>query len=188
MVASTQRVKAGRAPSAVLTPGSMATNRSTLLTVLLSLGLTACCMTACGGEEAATSAPPATETPAPPAEARASWTEPNFTLVGTAPAPVAAGAPATFEVVLTPLGAYHVNREYPWTVSVTGPDGVTLPQPTLESGSAAEMTDTIARFNVPFTASAAGTHHLVANVDFGICTDEGCQFETRAVAVDVTAN
>ncbi len=168
----------------------MATTRSALVTLFTMLGLSACCMTACGGEEApATGGPTVAETPvAPPAEARPSWSEPNFTLVGTAPAPVAAGTPGSFELVLTPLGEYHVNREYPWTVSVTGPEGVTLPQPTLESGSAAEMTDSIARFSVPFTASAAGTHHLVANVDFGICTDEGCQFETRAVAVDVTVN
>lgn len=161
-----------------------------LVTLLLSMaGLTACCMTACGGEEAPAIIPPTTaEVPAPPAEARPSWTEPNFTLVGTAPAPLTAGTTGAFELVLTPLGEYHVNREYPWTVTVSGPEGVRLPQPTLESGSAAEMTDTIARFNVPFTATTPGTFHLVASVDFGICTDEGCQFETRAVAVDVTVN
>jgi hypothetical protein len=152
------------------------------------VGLGAWGLTACGGEEAPASSAPTTETPAPPAEARASWAEPNFTLVGTAPEALTAGTAGAFEIVLTPLGEYHVNREYPWTVSVTGPEGVTLPQPTLESGSAAEMTDTVARFSVPFTASTAGTHHMVASVDFGICTDEGCQFETRAVAVDVTVN
>jgi len=158
-----------------------------MLSLLLSMaGLGAWGVTACGGEEAAVV--PTAETPAPPVEARAAWAEPNFTLVSTAPASLTAGTAGSFELVLTPLGEYHVNREYPWTVSVTGPEGVTLPQPTLESGSATEMTDTVARFSVPFTPTATGTHHMVASVDFGICTDEGCQFETRAVAVDVTVN
>jgi hypothetical protein len=147
---------------------------------------------ACGGDEEAaptTVAEPALPPPpAPPTKARPAWDEPNFELVGTAAGPFTAGTPGAFEVRLTPRGEYHVNREYPWTVTITAPEGVTVPQTTLESGSAAEMTDTIARFSVPFTPTTPGTHHLVAAVDFGICTEEGCQFELRNVAVDVTVN
>lgn len=178
----------------------MTRTRIGFLSALLALVFGSATFLACGGDEAAatgsgTSGGPSggstvvEVTPPPvPVEPQPSFDEPNFQLVSAVTGPFTAGTAGSFEVRLTPRGEYHVNREYPWTVTVTGPEGVTLPQPTIESTGATELTDTVARFTVPFTASAPGTHRLVAAVDFGICTAEGCQFEVRNVAVDVTVN
>jgi hypothetical protein len=158
-------------------------NRSLLLglaLVLAGLGLVAC------GEEAV-EAPPLPETPPapPPTEARPSWEESNFTLNAAAGGPYAANAAGTFELRLDTRGGFHVNREYPWMVTVTTPTGVTTPSATIEGGGIT-LEETSARIPVAFTASAPGTHRITCAVDFGICTEENCQFETRNVAVDVT--
>jgi hypothetical protein len=90
-------------------------------------------------------------------------------------------------VRLTPRGEYHVNRNYPWSVTVTPPAAVLVPTATFDSTTAAEMTDTIARFVVPFTPSAAGTHEVTAAVDFGICREEACIFQMHNVLVTLVA-
>lgn len=195
MRATTQRVKRRRAITSSSGSCYFASTmqRSTRIWLIVSvLGLASLGLWACGEEAAAPTTPGPTVVevvpPPVPVEPRPSWDEPNFELVGTASGPFTAGTAGAFELRLTPRGAYHVNREYPWTVSVTAPEGVAVPTPTIESAGATEMTDTVARFTVPFTASAPGTHRMVAAVDFGICTEEGCQFEVRNVAVDVTVN
>lgn len=123
----------------------------------------------------------------PADEARASWTEETFELTGTATGPFAVGTASSFEIRLTPRGEYHVNREYPWSVTVTPPAAVTVPTTTFDAGTATEMTDTVARFVVPFTPTAAGTHDVTAAVDFGVCREEACVFEMRNVLVQVVA-
>lgn len=146
-------------------------------------------LVACGGDEeaagsGATEAPPVPEAPPPPAEARPSWEEANFTLNASATGPYAPNAAGTFELRLDARGGFHVNREYPWMVTVTTPTGVTTPSATIEGGGIT-LEEASARIPVSFTATAPGTHRITCAVDFGICTEENCQFETRNVAVDV---
>jgi hypothetical protein len=157
------------------------------LSLALALGTVG--LVACGGEEeaagsGATETPPVPETPPPPAEARPSWEESNFTLNASATGPYAPNAAGTFELRLDTRGGFHVNREYPWMVTVTTPTGVTTPSATIEGGGIT-LEEASARIPVSFTATAPGTHRITCAVDFGICTEENCQFETRNVAVDV---
>jgi hypothetical protein len=155
---------------------------------------------ACGGGE---TEPPATETPppattadsvpppssaAPAAEARAVWDEPSFELRGDAPGPYTAGSEGHFTIRLTPRGNYHVNQQYPLSITLTGPSGVTFPHPTVTVDQAQTMTEQLASFEVPFTASAAGTQHVTALVDFAVCTPEACMPDSRTVAVDLAVN
>jgi|GEM_PF-968208 hypothetical protein len=153
-----------------------------------SLGLVAC-----GGEETAPPTEPAATTepaaeapppPPPPTEARPRWDESNFTLDAVAAGPYAANVAGTFELRLDARAGFHVNREYPWMVSVTVPEGVSTPSATIESAGMT-LAEASARIPVSFTPGAPGTHRITCAVDFGICTEENCQFETRNVAVDV---
>jgi len=153
---------------------------------------------ACGGEEgAATSsggggggggsvaAPDLPPEPPPPAEARALWDEASFELRSEAGA-IQAGQESHVGIRLTARGHHHVNQDYPISVQITAPDGVTLPHATLARADAAEFSETVARFDVPFTAPS-GHHELRALVDFAVCTPESCMPDTRtlAIAVDV---
>ncbi|MFN9811312.1 MAG: enoyl-CoA hydratase-related protein, partial [Deltaproteobacteria bacterium] len=54
------------------------------------------------------------------------------------------------------------------------------------ASEAAEFSETVARFEVPFTATP-GHHELRALVDFAVCTPESCMPDSRtlAIALDV---
>jgi hypothetical protein len=163
------------------------------LSLTLALAGWTLALVACGGEEAASPAPaegatePTAEAPPPPpppTEARPRWDESNFTLDAVAAGPYAANVAGTFELRLDARAGFHVNREYPWMVSVTVPEGVSTPSGTIEAPGMT-LAETSARIPVTFTPGAPGTHRITCAVDFGICTEENCQFETRNVAVDV---
>jgi hypothetical protein len=147
---------------------------------------------ACGNAEGATNTPPV-ETPvveapvvAPPAEARASWDEPSFLLRSEPVGAFQAGTESHLAIRLEARGDHHVNQDYPISIQITAPEGVTLPHATLGRPEAAEFSEALARFDVPFTATA-GHHELRALVDFAVCTPESCMPDTRtlAIAIDV---
>lgn len=136
----------------------------------------------------ASDVPPPSAPPSTAAEARAVWDEPSFELRGDAPGPYTAGTEGHFTIRLTPRGNYHVNQDYPLSITLTAPSGVTLPHATLAATDAETMSEPLAVFDVPFTASAAGTQHLTALVDFAVCTPEACMPDTRTVAIDLAVN
>jgi hypothetical protein len=166
-----------------LSTGSISLVLAVALAVACSGGSTE---TSAGSGEAVTDPPPPPPTSAAPPEARAVWDEPSFELRGDAPGPYAVGTEGHFAIRLTPRGNYHVNQDYPISVTLTGPGGVTFPSATLSA--AQTLTEQLAAFDVPFTASAAGTQHVTALVDFAVCTPEACMPDTRTVAVDLTVN
>ncbi len=143
---------------------------------------------ACGSEANAPSRPsvePTAEpTPASPAEARARWVDTGFELDSSTPGALAADQEGHFDIRLAATGIYHVNQDYPISVQITAPDGVTLPRATLARPDAAEFSERVARFEVPIVAPA-GHHDLRAVVDFAVCTDEGCMPDTRTLAIGI---
>ena len=153
----------------------------------LCVSVIAATLMACGGssetpQPQASGGGGATPPPPPPAEARDAWAEDSFELRSSAAGPYTAGQAGTFEVRLTPRGNYHVNQDYPMTITLTGPDGVTFPSATVERAAATAYTEQLATFAVPFTAPA-GQHDVRAVVDFAVCTPEACMPDTRTLAV-----
>lgn len=142
--------------------------------------------TGSGGGGTGTTEGTAAEAPPPPSEARPRWEEAGFELGSTTPGPYQAGQEGHFDIRLAARGNYHVNQDYPISIQITAPDGVTLPHATLARPEAAEFGEELARFDVPFTAPA-GHHELRALVDFAVCTPESCMPDTRtlAIALDV---
>lgn len=149
----------------------------------------------CGGEESSGGAPstpaageisPTAPPTAAPAEARARWEDAGFELGSSPGGPFQAGQEGHFDIRLAARGNYHVNQEYPISVQITAPSSVTLPRATLGRPEAAEFSETVARFEVPFTATP-GHHELRALVDFAVCTPESCMPDSRtlAIALDV---
>jgi len=152
---------------------------------------------ACGGgssEPAAAppAAPPATApapaekpapAPAPAAAASDKVDDPSFVLAAVPAGPYAAGKLATFAVSLTPRGVYHVNQEYPMSVSVQGDEGISFPKADLKKSDAASFGEKAARFDVPFTAAKAGDHKVEAKVKFAVCTPENCVPDERTLAL-----
>lgn len=151
------------------------------------------CLAACGGEEAApangTTPEPAAEAPPsdePTAEAEApagpSATGDSFELAASpASAPYAAGGASTFAIRLVGRNGWHVNTEYPISVSLSG-DGITFPASSLDQSAAAAYEEAEARFEVPFSAPS-GEHVARAEVSFAMCNPANCIMERQTLAL-----
>lgn len=156
----------------------------TLLILSLLLGV---------GCDDAPPAEPAAPSPAPegadgdkPAAAEAAGPlieDPSFELRATAEGPYRVGELAQLSIRLSSRGEYHVNQDYPLTVGLSGPDEVSFSKSALEKGDAAEFGEKVARFDVPFTPSAAGEHRVEAKIAFAVCTEENCVPDERTLAV-----
>jgi hypothetical protein len=109
--------------------------------------------------------------------------DPTVELRATAADTYANGELAQFDIRITPKGEYHMNEEFPTTITVHTVDGVAFPKSELEAGDAAEFGEALARFDVPFTASAAGEHRVVCDISFAVCTASNCIPENRTLAV-----
>jgi len=136
-----------------------------------------------GTEEAVDEEPAAVEGAEADPEAGPLVEETTFELRATAAESYASGELAQFAIQITPKGEWHMNDEFPTTVTVREVDGVTFPKSDFEKSDAAEFAERSARFDVPFTASAAGEHRVVCDVSFAVCTDENCIPEERTLAV-----
>ena len=134
------------------------------------------------GDTPPTANPPAGDPPAA-APSGAVVTDTGFELRATASGPYHAGQLGTFGIALTPNGEYHVNEEYPIRVTVRAPSELTLPKTSLERGDAAEFSAQKARFDVPFTPTAAGERRVEVQVDFAICTPQNCMPDQRTLAL-----
>ena len=160
------------------------------------------CATACGGNKdaptAATSAdapkaaPVQVASPKPvavaktaPSDAPSSVDEASYSLKLVEAGPYKAGELARFVLNLEPRGQFHVNQEYPIEISLKGDAETSFPKASLAKPDAAQFDEKKARFDVPFTATAAGDHKIMANVKFAVCTDENCVPDERDLALAV---
>jgi hypothetical protein len=165
---------------------------------LLSVAGLACLFIACGKKEPAAPEP----APAPvaaPSEAPAvapgaqvaapsSIEEATFALRMAEAGPYKAGELGRFVLQIEPRGEFHINMEYPVEIAVTGTDGTTFPKANLLKPDAAEFGEKKARFEVPFTALAAGDHKVNCNVKFAVCTEENCVPDERNLTLALAVN
>jgi hypothetical protein len=87
-------------------------------------------------------------------------------------------APCEARLVLTALGDYHVNDQYP-TKFVDASQGVKVDDGSFEiKGKTATMA-------IPFRASAAGTAKIAGVFKLSVCNDQNCQIETPKIAFEV---
>lgn len=155
--------------------------------------LSAMVLAGCGEEAAASGRATETETEtAPPVgepeeEAGPLIRDASFELRATASGPYTAGQAGTFEIRIVPRGEYHFNVDpnFPFSIALGGPAPVSFPESTLDREDSAEFTEQRARFEVPFTASAAGEHRVTATVDFAVCTPSTCLPEQRTLALSL---
>lgn len=108
-----------------------------------------------------------------------------FTIEVIAPADAKAGAQATAQVVLRPAEGYKVNVDFPIALELTAPDGVVLAQAKLGAADARRLDEHEARFEVRFTANAAGTSKLGAVLKFAVCSASTCDPKRERFVVEV---
>ncbi|HTN51325.1 MAG TPA: hypothetical protein VML50_02890 [Anaeromyxobacter sp.] len=100
-------------------------------------------------------------------------------------ASLAVGGRGTFRLAIVPIGKTHVHPQAPLRIALGSTSGLALAKAELRHQDAVDPAAEGPRFEVPFTASAAGAQEARAKLDFFICSDQWCVKQTRDVTVPV---
>ena len=90
-----------------------------------------------------------------------------------------------FAIHLEGEGEWHLNQDFPFSIELSGPEGIQFPKASLGKDDAAEFADELARFDVPFTPGAAGEHEVRATVSFAVCNPQSCVPKTQTIALNI---
>lgn len=85
-----------------------------------------------------------------------------------------AGSRGTFGILLRPRGPYHINQQFPTSVTMTAPSTVSLDKTRLLKPDAEVFSEQKVRFEIPFSSQQKGEHKLNALVNFAVCTAKTC--------------
>jgi hypothetical protein len=101
-------------------------------------------------------------------------------------APVAAhaGQPAKARVVFTAAAGYHINKEFPTSLKLTPPDGISVKKQQLAKGDA-KLSEGEGSFEVELTAAAPGKKVVPGDLRFAVCSASNCNPQRAAVMLPV---
>jgi hypothetical protein len=132
---------------------------------------------------------PGSGAPAAPASApdAPAAPDPSFQLSVVPPPAQPIGTETTARVEVKPGPGYKINREFPTKLSLTAPEGVTVPKLVFELGDAAKVDDHQLTFDVKLTAGKPGAYQITGKLKFAVCTEESCDPKSRNIGIAVTA-
>ncbi|MBL8612991.1 MAG: hypothetical protein JNL38_36965 [Myxococcales bacterium] len=147
---------------------------------------------ASGRPSASASAGPSASAAAAAKPAAARVTGQNF-VVDLAAAPCAVGQACTMTVRLAAQGDYHINKEYPYKLTMSDAAGVTMlgkssPNVFAKPGDFREEGEKAATMTVAFKPTAApagGKVTLAGTYKMSVCSDANCQIEQTAISLAV---
>ena len=93
-----------------------------------------------------------------------------------------------FAIHLEGRGQWHLNQEFPFSITVESPEAVQFPKSTLAKSDAVQFTDEHAQFDVPFTPQTQGEHEVRCLVSFAVCNPQTCIPKTQRVALDLSVH
>ena len=99
-----------------------------------------------------------------------------------------AGKLGKFSVILTPRGAYHINQEYPTSITLKTPVGLSLSKSRFLKSDALEFNEKIAKFEVTFTPEKAGVYATEVKASFAMCTSKTCIPLDKTLAVTLSVD
>lgn len=98
---------------------------------------------------------------------------------------VPAGGTGKLVLAIVPLEGTHVHPQAPLKIVLSGSAGLKLAREALARKDALDPGAEGPRFEVPFTALAAGAQEARAKVEFYLCADDWCARQTRDVSVQI---
>jgi hypothetical protein len=107
--------------------------------------------------------------------------ETEYTVVIEPPAEVPAGSDAMVTIKVVPQGEWHMNLDFPTSLTMAAPDGVALAKEKLVKADALKLDDTNCEFGVGFTPSTPGDKKFTGKLKFAVCQDEACAPKTEEV-------
>ena len=94
------------------------------------------------------------------------------------------GAPATTQIVITPAAGYHLNTDYPTSLKLNPPAGITAAKVDFKKADA-KLTEKLGSFEVVLTASEAGKQKVPGELRFAVCTDTTCDPQRSPVTIEL---
>jgi len=95
------------------------------------------------------------------------------------------GQPAVAHIKVTPGAGYHMNKEYPTSLALTPPAGVTLAKAKLTAKDAAKWEEPGGQFDVSYTAAAAGKQTVTGELKFAVCSANSCDPKKSPVSFEI---
>jgi hypothetical protein len=96
-----------------------------------------------------------------------------------------AGGTGTLVLSVVPLEGTKVHPAAPLKITLSSTAGLKLAREALGRADAVDPKALGPRFEVPFTAVAAGAQEARAKIEFYLCSEEWCVRQTRDVSVAV---
>jgi hypothetical protein len=99
------------------------------------------------------------------------------------PSDATVGAEGKVSIKIVPRGIWHLNLEFPTSLSVEAPAGVTVGKPKQKKDDAISFDEKSAEFAVSFTASEPGDKTFTGEFKFAVCEgDEACMQKTEKLS------
>lgn len=92
------------------------------------------------------------------------------------------GAAGVAEVVLSALGGYKPNQDYPYKFKLQPADGLSFPE-TVVQKDRMTIEGKRATMAVRFTPNSIGPKVLAGEFAFSVCTDQKCLIEKRELSL-----
>jgi hypothetical protein len=96
---------------------------------------------------------------------------------------VKVGAKSVATVTLKPSKGYHLNTEFPTSLKLTLPSGVTSPKASLAKADAKVFREEQGVFEVALTSTSAGQKAITGQLRFAVCTEATCEPQSTAVTI-----
>lgn len=110
-----------------------------------------------------------------------------------APADAKAGTEVTAKILVTPVGPYKINKEFPTKLTLETPTGVTIAKAQLTAGGhdqskgdADAFEDKQLAFTVKLTPTS-GNHTINGTFKFAVCDKDTCLAKKEQISIAVAA-
>ena len=109
----------------------------------------------------------------------------GYTLKVEAP-PAKKGHKAVAKIHITPGAGFHMNKEYPTSLTLSSvPAGVTVDKTKQTMKDAAKWDETGGEFDVAYTAAQPGKKVVAGELKFAVCSTNTCDPKKSAISIDI---
>jgi hypothetical protein len=99
--------------------------------------------------------------------------------------PAKKGQQAVAKIKITPGAGFHINKEYPTSLALHPPAGVTVAKSKLGAKDAARWEEKGGEFDVSYTAKHPGKQVVTGELKFAVCSVNSCNPQTSTVSFEI---
>ncbi len=106
-------------------------------------------------------------------------------LSSSADATLSVGDKAKLLVTIRPQNGWHMNHEFPTSVTLAESEAMAPEKSRVEKKDAKRFDDDGADFELPVSVEKGGTHDALADLSFAVCTEQTCLPEKIKLALSL---